>query len=148
MSNPRVIEADLGTLLGALAASRIGGTAKQQPERPVARDIEALKAAAVRYVGPTSFTVGELVTPRADSPLAQAGTPHIVLEVSEYPIRTMETLDPRHVDLQRFGAKLDIRVASVCGCEHGEIRPFWEESWMFEPYAEPAAASEAPSESA
>ncbi|MBY0256924.1 hypothetical protein [Methylobacterium sp.] len=149
MSSPtRVIEADLGTILGAIAASRIGGGKSSAPKRTTAQDIETLKAAAVRYLGPTVFKVGDLITPRADSPITQVGAPHIVLEVREdFPIRPMEATDPKHVDLERFGAKLDIRVASVCGFEHGEVRPFWEESWMFDPYVAPVDA-ETPSEAA
>ena len=134
MTNPRVIEADLGTFLGALAASGIGRTAKPSPARPVAQDIETLTAAAMRYAGPTPFKPGDLVTPRADSPLENAGRPHIVLEAPANPFREFVAMDPKSVDHVRYGAKLDIRVGSTCNCPHGEVRAFWEESWMFEPY--------------
>lgn len=143
MSNTRVIEADLGAFLGALAASRIGVGDKPSLKRPVADDIATLRAAAARYALTDPFKPGDLVTPRADSPLANAGRPHIVLEAPEYPSREFVATDPKHVDSQRYGAKLDIRVASVCDCDHGEVRPYWEESWMFEPYVEQAAESAA-----
>ena len=146
MSNPRVIETDLATVLGAIAASGIGRAKGDAPKRTIAQDIETLKAAAVRYSGPTAFKPGDLVTPRADSPLENAGRPHIVLEAPEYPGREFVAMDPKHVDSPRYGAKLDIRVASTCNCGHGEVRAYWEESWMFEPYAETAVAPEAPSE--
>lgn len=146
MSNSaRVIETDLGTILGALAASRIGEGKSSTPKRTAAQDIETLKAAAVRYAGPTAFKPGDLITPRADSPLGSVGRPHIVLEVPVCPNREFIAVDPKHVDHTRYGAKLDIRVASTCDCDHGEVRAFWEESWMFEPYVETAKA---PSEAA
>lgn len=143
MSNTRVIEADLGSFLGALAASGIGRTKGDAPKRTASQDIETLKAAAIRYASPTAFKPGDLITPRPDSPLENTGRPHIVLEVQALPNHEFVAFDPKHVDHTRYGAKLDIRVASTCNCAHGEVRAFWEESWMFEAYVEVAPESPA-----
>lgn len=149
MSDPKII--DLGNITGtpfadilltAIAGAGAAKKAAHLPKRPLAQDIATLKAAAERYAAPTSFVAGDLVTPRADSPLKNIGRPHIVLGVHLGGYRNSDIADPTHVDHVRFDAKLDIRVASVCDCPHGEVTAFWEESWMFEPWVAPAEASE------
>ncbi|SFG65553.1 hypothetical protein [Methylobacterium gossipiicola] len=149
MSNPKII--DLGNitgtpfadiLLAAIAGADAAKKAAHLPKRPLAQDIATLKAAAERYEAPNPFEPGDLVTPRADSPLKGIGRPRIVLELMERIDADLAVTDPNHVDHPRFGAKLDIRVASVCDCPHGEVTASWEEGWMFEPYTPPAETGE------
>lgn len=144
--DPNVREIGLGDFLAAFAGASArpsAGCAK----RPIAEDVAKLKAAAERYSQPLPFAVGDLVTPRADSPLEKVGRPHIVLALDAEGYRDRVVANPEHVNNLRFDAKLDMRVASVCDCPHGEVTAYWEESWMFEPWTSPAEASEPAPES-
>lgn len=135
---------DLGRALGGLLLSaavsqpaerqRQGG---DQPKRSLAEDLDTLRAASERYQRGLAFEPGQLVTPRADSGLRDAGRVHIVLDV-----------DP---DASARGERKDIRVAWTCSCDHGEVQTAWLESWMFDLWTEPAtpeAAPEVPAEPA
>jgi hypothetical protein len=144
---PVTIEGDLGTFLGALAARSLDRAAQARPKRPASADIETLKAAAVRYFGPAPFEPGDLVTPRADSPLKDAGRPHIVLEVDPMPQSFRTPIVHGDPNASIFGARRDLRVAVVCDCEHGEVVAHWVESWHFEPFMLPGETV-APSEAA
>jgi len=135
-------EIDAKELLQLLSGAKPFGLGAGRAKRPIEQDIATLKAVAERYTAPNPFKPGDLVTPRADSPLKNVGRPYVVLELAETINTHLPMVDPHHVDHIRFGAKLDIRVASVCDCPHGEVTAYWEEGWMFEPYAPPAAAVE------
>ncbi|POR42533.1 hypothetical protein [Methylobacterium sp. V23] len=131
----------LGSILGE--ALKDNTRTINRPKRPVSDDIATLRAASERFSGHNPFKAGDLVTPRADSPIKQAGRPHIVLEVDPAPVANrVPTL---HGDANRsdFGARRDMRVASTCDCDHGEIATHWVESWMFEAFVEVAPESAA-----
>jgi hypothetical protein len=62
--------------------------------------------------------------------------PHIVLEVrpgAEPDFTQSHNVDP---SCQLFGARFDIRIATLCLGTYGA---FWAESWYFEPYEEAKA---------
>ncbi len=123
--------------LGVMAAlSRMAGDGKadNRSARPAEQDVAALMAAADRYLSPVAFEPRQLVTPRADSMLKDAGKPHVVLEIGAPGSNRFVQSSPKDVGSPNFGARLDMRVASTCSCDHGEILAHWVESWMFEPW--------------
>lgn len=136
-------------ILGSLLTEAFkDGTRKPvRTPRPASQDIATLRAAAIRYAGPAPFAPGDLVTPRADSPLKDAGRPHIVIEVDPTPESFRTPVVHGDPNAASFGARRDLRVAVVCDCEHGEVVAHWVESWHFEPFTLPGEAS-APNEAA
>lgn len=95
---------------------------------PEAKIME-LRAALERYERLScQFKVGDLVTPRANSPLVGAGNPHIIAEVFYNPVRFSNG------DASKFGChgKYDVRIITVH--DDGDVIPFMAESWMLEPY--------------
>lgn len=89
--------------------------------------IATLREAAMRYTAPCPFRVGDLVTPRKGYRYHDAGLPHIVLEVSDDPIRTWPADEPNS---SGFGPRLDVRVANFAS--DGTVVAFWQESWCLE----------------
>lgn len=95
---------------------------------PEAKVME-LRAALERYERLNcQFNIGDLVTPRANSPLHGAGDPHIIAEIFYDPLRISDG------NAGKFGChgKYDVRI--IAASEDGTIIPFMAESWMLEPY--------------
>jgi hypothetical protein len=132
----------LGSLLGEVMKDPTIRMPRR-PKRPASADVAALRAAADRFNGPNPFKPGDLVTPRADSPLKGVGRPHIVLEIDPAPVSNRVPAFHGDANQSDFGARRDIRVASVCDCDHGEIATHWAESWHFEVYVEVVAENAA-----
>lgn len=101
------------------------------PEAQVA----TLREVYERYANGCQFKPGDLVTPRNNYSLRGAGLPHVVLEVRTpgEAVRTFDAPDPMDTSSQRYGARLDIRVASFHD-QGGQVGAWWGESWQYEPY--------------
>lgn len=112
------------------AASRQRDTRPEPRKSPPDVLCTTLRETAARYIGPCPFKPGDLVTPRVSSPYTGAGSPHIVLEVAETPIRNIDG-GKSGVVSHLFGSRLDVRVACE---EQGVIVAFWQESWHLETY--------------
>lgn len=127
---------ELSELLSAAARQR---EARPEPHKsPPDVLCTTLRETAARYTGPCPFKPGDLVTPRASSPYTGAGSPHIVLEVAETPIRNTQGQKGDLVS-HLFGSRLDVRVACE---EQGAIVAFLQESWSLEPYTGPGSEPE------
>ena len=60
--------------------------------------------------GKCRFKVQDVVTPRGVSAIRGAGSPFVVVEVAETPIRVLSSNDARDTMSNAFGAILDMRV--------------------------------------
>lgn len=115
-------------LSSAAAASPSKTVALPIPEAQVATLLETFS----RYSAPCPFKPGDLVMPRTGFGYTDEGRPHVVLEVSNPPIRPFGVSDRLTPASNLYGLKLDIRVA--CFRSNGEVDAFWQESWRHEPY--------------
>lgn len=104
--------------------------------------IMELRAAVARYEQDCPFKVGDLVTPRANSPYRNKGGIHIVVEAfTDSPVRDRTTSSG---DWPHYG-KLDMRILYIA--DNGDTVPHMVESWLFEPYTgESATAQPEPAE--
>ncbi|RWX72560.1 hypothetical protein [Mesorhizobium sp. M2A.F.Ca.ET.039.01.1.1] len=111
--------------------------AKPAAPRPIPEaQIATLREAFERYTNPCPFKPGDIVTPRKGFGYADAGEPHIVLEVAEKPIRNFEApADVSNIYSSAFGSRVDFRVASLTdGRGETAIVAYWQESWRHELY--------------
>ena len=76
---------------------------------------------------PCPFSVGDLITPRANSTYTNAGEPHIVAEIDEVP--SCQWVGPPGAP--SFGTRPDVRGIVIDG--DGDVMTYWVESWQFEP---------------
>jgi hypothetical protein len=92
-------------------------------EGQIARLIDFL----AKYQRPCPFKVGDLVHPRAESPIKDHGKPHMVVAIPETPLRSSET---NHFS-SAYGESCDMRVAEMNG-DHIVlwcVESFWFEIW-------------------
>lgn len=95
-----------------------------------AAQIATLNEVKDRYVAGNPYRVGDIVTPRKSSSYNGRGTPHMIIEVSETPIRNIEG----SVSSSAFGSRLDVRVIRV---DDEHVVPFWMESFQLELWEAP-----------
>lgn len=107
-----------------------GPAARALPEA----DVATLREIAERYARPCPFNPGDIITPLPGQ-YNNAGEPHVVLEVAEFPIRNFDEGGHTSAFSNSFGARLDIRVALI-DYRHGEgrVECYWQESWRHEPW--------------
>ncbi len=109
--------------LAAFAAAVASADKRGLPEAQVMRLREVLDL----YRAPCPFVAGDLVTPRQGSSIADAGLPHIVLEVVPRMAPVMVAVSETS-SLQ--GARFDMRVAAIT--RTGSVGPWWQESYRYE----------------
>ena len=89
--------------------------------------VARLREFAALYSAPNPFKVGDLVTPRANSPIKDAGDPHLVVEVLDTPRWVYEGTPYSST----FGLRMTIRIAQVG--DHGAAC-YWGEHHNYELY--------------
>lgn len=95
--------------------------------------IHRLREAAPRFTAPVPFVVGDLVTPRSDSPIKGAGNPHLVIETRPGAEPFFGALSPGSPD---FGMRLNVRVITISG---GDVCAYWGDAADYEIYTGEAA---------
>lgn len=114
-------------------AAMIGGSQDKEAPKPLPEAaVATLREAFDRYAAGCPFKPGDLVTPRKGFNHGGAGDPSIVLEVPDEAVRPFDASDPRSTANHTFGARLDMRVATI---QDGDVVAYWDESWAFEPYS-------------
>lgn len=114
---------DLLSALGENAAEQRNEKPKILPEAAVARLREAATHYAEALEGPR-FSIGDLVTSKADMNIRDSGYPAIVVDV--IPGAPRFHGDPGSIG---EGRRLDMRILRV---NDDMIVPFWCESWQYE----------------
>lgn len=121
----------LERLMAAIAGDEPGpppGTprAPQDPGAMVLHLVERAKD----YAGQVPYKVGDIVTPRADSFLADKGVPHVVVEVRH-------GADPDFISDDsggpRYGVRHNLRTIHFHKGT-GYVIAFWNEAALFEPW--------------
>lgn len=109
----------------------------EQPPRPCHEaQIAELQLVLQRY-GKNLYSKGDLVTPRANTPHAWPGEPHMVMEMDPNAEHDWSACQPFH---PQHGVRLDMRVAVAT--HNGDIVMFWVESCWFDRYfAQPSTAT-------
>jgi hypothetical protein len=121
-------------------ADLIGGSRQDAPKapRPIHEaQIMELRRLFANYGRTDRFKPGDLVMRPSDGAAGRLIEPYIVLELRPDPPVDWSAGRP---GASNHGARLDIRVMTLCDNEYG---PLWLESWMFEPYEPPAATDAA-----
>lgn len=91
--------------------------------------IKRMRDYRARHDAGCPFSPGDLVTPRKDSAVRDAGDPYLVLAVISDPRFHFESGE---LGSNTFGMRVDMRVAS--STPDGCIAALWVESVDFEPY--------------
>ena len=117
------MDGSFSSSLAALAAAAASADKRGLPEAQVMRLREVLDL----YGAPCPFVAGDLVTPRQGSSIADAGLPHIVLEVVPRMAPVMIAVSETS-SLQ--GARFDMRVAAIT--RSGSVGTWWQESYRYE----------------
>ena len=128
---------DLSGMLSGEAGAQ-PGRARPTHEGQIARLREAAERFSPRRgIEPFPFKVGDLVTPRKDSPLINAGEPHLVVEVN--PNALPDFGNASYGDIA-WGMRPQIRCISIVHGNRTEeaLAAFWEEASYFQPYVGPA----------
>lgn len=106
---------------------------EKRPAPPIDEaQIAELREIADRYRRPCPFEVGDLVMPRANSPIFPKDRPWLVVSVRVHaPYVFGGNEAPSSM---AFGNKVDFRAIVLSGHDNGSYVAFWNESWQFEPY--------------
>ena len=113
--------------------SASGGINEDRPKRrprPLHEaQIMSLRERAPAYIAPCGFKIGDLVTPRRDSPVRCAGEPQLVIDVRN---DAQPDFGLASGGSYTCGARLNMRVLTVA--EKGVLVPYWVEAGAYEAY--------------
>lgn len=118
--------------LRSLLSSGSSDQEDKKPSRPLPEaQVMELTDYLSRYKKPCPFKVGDLVTPRANSFMRNAGDPHIVIEVLSMPRRIWDDKEPSSMI---NGMILDMRIAMIN--DGGSLVSFTVSSVDFQSWSE------------
>lgn len=112
---------------------RMAQSAEPGEAMPARRQLAVLRECGPAYFDPPVFRKGDIVTPRANSPVMGHGYPCMVVDVD---MEAKPVLRGNYGAFQ-FGCRPQIRIVKIVD---GHLVPYWQEAAWYEPYTEAMAA--------